>query len=75
MIGYSVLPLVVVAALLPFVQSVYIVAMLLKVFGVLWATFSAGSLLATEELAHKKSLLLYPIWLLFVYLFSLYTGA
>jgi len=42
---------------------------------VLWATYSAGSLLAQEELRHKKLLLLYPTFLVYVYLFSLYTGA
>lgn len=48
---------------------------MLQGVGVLWATYSAGSLLAREELQHKKPLLLYPIFLLYVYFFSLYTGA
>lgn len=43
--------------------------------GVLWATYSAGSLLAQEELRNKKLLLLYPTFLVYVYFFSLYTGA
>ena len=41
----------------------------------MWASYSAGSLLAKEELRHKKPLLLYPIFLLYIYLLSLYTGA
>lgn len=42
--------------------------------GVIWATYSGGSLLAQEELRHKKPLLLYPIFLLYIYLYSLYSG-
>lgn len=42
--------------------------------GVFWATYSGGSLLAQEELRHKKPLLFYPIFLLYIYLYSLYSG-
>ncbi len=48
----------------------------LQCVGVLWAAMSAGSLLVTGgELQRKRVLLLYPIMLLYVYFFSLYTGA
>ena len=43
--------------------------------GVVWAAYSAGSLLIQDELAHKKPLLLYPVLLLYIYFFSLFTGA
>lgn len=45
-----------------------------QALGVVWATYSGGSLLAQEELRHKKPLLLYPIFLLYIYLYSLYSG-
>ncbi len=45
-----------------------------QVLGIAWATYSGGSLLARDELRHKKPLLLYPIFLLYVYLYSLYSG-
>ena len=48
---------------------------LLQGFGTVWATFSAASLLCTQELQHKRALLLYPVFLLYVYFLSLYTGA
>ena len=41
----------------------------------MWACYSAGSLLASEEMSQKRPLLLYPIFLLYIYFFSLYTGA
>jgi hypothetical protein len=45
-----------------------------QLLGVVWASYSAGSLLVQEELKNKKPLLLYPIFLLYIYFFSLYTG-
>ncbi|XP_013394365.1 protein YIPF4 [Lingula anatina] len=74
-IGYSLLPLVVMGTLLPLVHSFYYISMVLKVLGVVWATYSAGTLLCVEGLQHKKPLLLYPVFLLYIYFFSLYTGA
>ncbi|CAG5133897.1 unnamed protein product [Candidula unifasciata] len=74
-IGYSVLPLFVIACILPLVRSLHYLSMAIKFFGVLWASFSAGSLLCVQELQHKKPLLVYPIFLLYVYFLSLYTGA
>lgn len=47
---------------------------LFQFLGVIWASYSAGSLLVQEELKNKKPLLLYPIFLLYIYFFSLYTG-
>lgn len=44
-------------------------------FGVLWAAYSAGSLLCVQELQQKRTLLLYPVFLLYIYFLSLYTGA
>ncbi|CAL1530407.1 unnamed protein product [Lymnaea stagnalis] len=73
-IGYSVLPLFVIACILPLVHSYHYLNMAFKFLGVVWASFSAGSLLCVQELQHKKPLLLYPIFLLYVYFLSLYTG-
>eukprot|EP01135_Chromosphaera_perkinsii_P000589 Nk52_evm10s128 gene=Nk52_evmTU10s128 len=73
-IGYSLLPLIIVGMILPLVGA-SIISHLLKGFGVIWASYSAGSLLVTDELSHKKILLVYPIFLLYIYFFSLYTGA
>ena len=47
----------------------------LQLFGVLWAAYSAGSLLCVQELQQKRPLLLYPVFLLYIYFLSLYTGA
>ncbi|XP_060571927.1 protein YIPF4-like [Ruditapes philippinarum] len=74
-VGYSVLPLVITALILPLFKAFHYVALLLKLLGVLWAAFSAGSLLCVQELQQKRPLLLYPIFLLYIYFFSLYTGA
>jgi len=41
----------------------------------MWATVSAGSLLCGQELQRKRSLVLYPLLLLYIYFLSLYTGA
>ncbi|KAJ8309136.1 hypothetical protein KUTeg_014010 [Tegillarca granosa] len=74
-IGYSVLPLVITATILPLFRSFYYISMALKLFGVVWAAYSAGSLLCVQELQHKRPLLLYPVFLLYIYFLSLYTGA
>ncbi|XP_064489640.1 protein YIPF4-like [Ornithodoros turicata] len=73
-IGYSVLPLVVTATALPLVSSLHYIGLLMKLLGVVWATYSAGSLLCVQELQNKRPLLLYPVFLLYVYFFSLYSG-
>lgn len=46
----------------------------LKLLGVFWAAYSAASLLVGEEFKTKKPLLVYPIFLLYIYFLSLYTG-
>ncbi|XP_039256638.1 protein YIPF4-like [Styela clava] len=74
-IGYSLLPLVVTALVLSATKSLLYLSMLLRMVGVLWASFSAATLLASEELKHKKVLIIYPIFLLYIYFLSLYTGA
>ncbi|XP_072172902.1 protein YIPF4-like [Diadema setosum] len=74
-IGYSLLPLIIVATILPVTHFIPIIGTLVKLIGVSWAAYSAGSLLIQEELAQKKPLLLYPVLLLYIYFFSLYTGA
>lgn len=73
-IGYSVLPLVVTATALPLVRPFHYVELTFKLLGVVWATYSAGSLLCVQELQNKRPLLLYPVFLLYVYFFSLYSG-
>ncbi|RUS83634.1 hypothetical protein EGW08_008602 [Elysia chlorotica] len=73
-IGYSVLPLFLIACVLTVVSSFHYLSSALKFLGVIWAAYSAGSILCVEELQHKRPLLLYPIFLLYVYFLSLYTG-
>uniref|UniRef100_A0ABM5FSU9 Protein YIPF4 isoform X2 n=1 Tax=Pogona vitticeps TaxID=103695 RepID=A0ABM5FSU9_9SAUR len=74
-IGYSLLPLIVIAPVLLVVGSFEVVSTLIKLFGVFWAAYSAASLLVGEEFKTKKPLLIYPIFLLYIYFLSLYTGA
>ncbi|NXL30022.1 YIPF4 protein, partial [Glaucidium brasilianum] len=73
-IGYSLLPLIVIAPVLLVVGSFEVVSTLIKLFGVFWAAYSAASLLVGEEFKTKKPLLIYPIFLLYIYFLSLYTG-
>lgn len=47
---------------------------LLQLCGVFWAAYSAASLLVSDEFKTKKPLLIYPIFLLYIYFLSLYTG-
>uniref|UniRef100_A0A8D2AVG9 Protein YIPF n=1 Tax=Sciurus vulgaris TaxID=55149 RepID=A0A8D2AVG9_SCIVU len=72
-IGYSLLPLIVIAPVLFVVGSFEVVSTLIKLFGVFWAAYSAASLLVGKEFT-KNSLLIYPIFLLYIYFLSLYTG-
>eukprot|EP00300_Choanocystis_sp_HF-7_P010689 c1708_g1_i1.p1 GENE.c1708_g1_i1~~c1708_g1_i1.p1 ORF type:complete len:223 (-),score=40.75 c1708_g1_i1:13-681(-) len=76
-LGYSLIPLVLMVALEPFLGLLGRWAFLVgRGFSVFWAAFSAGSLLVTTEtLARRKSLLLYPLCLLFCYFVSLHSGA
>lgn len=74
-VGYSVLPLVITATTLPLLNPFVYISVCVKLMGVMWATYSAGSLLCVQELQNKRPLLLYPIFLLYIYFFSLYSGA
>ncbi|XP_068597281.1 protein YIPF4 [Brachionichthys hirsutus] len=74
-IGYSLLPLIVIAPILVVIHGFDVVPTLVKLFGVFWAAYSAVSLLVGEEFKTKKPLLIYPIFLLYIYFLSLYTGA
>jgi len=73
-VGYSLLPLCLIALILPVFKNTVILSFVFKVIGVIWATYSAGSLLCVDELQEKWSLILYPIFLLYIYFLSLYTG-
>lgn len=73
-IGYSLLPLAMTALLLSFTKKFQLLSLFMRAVGVFWASYSAATLLATEELKHKKVLIIYPIFLLYVYFLSLYTG-
>lgn len=74
-IGYSLLPLLFIAFLNPIVKNLSYLNFLLRMICVAWSTYSAATLLCTQELQHKKPLLLYPIFLLYIYFLSLYSGA
>lgn len=73
-IGYSLLPLLMMAFISPLVKNYNLLNTFLKIIAVAWSTYSAATLLCVEELQHKKSLLLYPIFLLYIYFLSLYCG-
>eukprot|EP01101_Sappina_pedata_P003125 TRINITY_DN13344_c0_g1_i1.p1 TRINITY_DN13344_c0_g1~~TRINITY_DN13344_c0_g1_i1.p1 ORF type:complete len:250 (-),score=81.31 TRINITY_DN13344_c0_g1_i1:70-819(-) len=73
-LGYSLLPLAITAAILPFVSAATAASWSLRVVGTLWAAYSASSVLITPEIAHRKFLLAYPIFLLYVYFMSLQSG-
>ena len=73
-VGYSLLPVVITAPLVSSFHPMPTMGITLRVLGVLWSTFSAGSLLAVEGLRNKKTLLLYPLFLVYVYFLSMYSG-
>lgn len=73
-VGYCLIPLVVIGLLFPVFSRFYTLRVCLGCFGVLWSVYSAGTLLCVEELQEKRALLLYPVFLLYVYFFSLYSG-
>eukprot|EP00039_Didymoeca_costata_P019824 m.339089 g.339089 ORF g.339089 m.339089 type:complete len:269 (+) comp18656_c0_seq1:274-1080(+) len=74
-VGYSLLPLVVIILLMPAIYHIPLLNYGVKTLGVLWCAQSAGSLLVTEKLSQKKVLVLYPVALLYCYFLSLYSGA
>ncbi|CAD6198361.1 unnamed protein product [Caenorhabditis auriculariae] len=73
-IGYCLIPLVVMSLVIPLFSSVPIVAKALGMFGTAWSVYSAGTLLCVDELQTKKPLVIYPVFLLYIYFFSLYSG-
>ncbi|VDL69428.1 unnamed protein product [Nippostrongylus brasiliensis] len=73
-VGYCLIPLVVTGFLMSIVARFKMLSLTLGIFGVVWSVYSAGTLLCVDELQSKKPLLLYPVFLLYVYFFSLYSG-
>ncbi|ETN79583.1 Yip1 domain protein [Necator americanus] len=73
-VGYCLIPLVVTGALITVVAKFKTLSLTLGIFGVIWSVYSAGTLLCVDELQSKKPLVLYPVFLLYVYFFSLYSG-
>lgn len=74
-VGYSVIPLIFAVIILPLISFIPLLNLAVKILAVVWASYSAGSLLVDQQLGHKKILLLYPTFLLYIYFFSLSTGA
>uniref|UniRef100_A0AAF5PU48 Protein YIPF n=2 Tax=Wuchereria bancrofti TaxID=6293 RepID=A0AAF5PU48_WUCBA len=73
-VGYCLIPLVVVGLITTVLSRFRLFSVAVGCFGVLWSVYSAGTLLCVEELREKRTLLLYPVFLLYVYFFSLYSG-
>uniref|UniRef100_A0A8L7YNM9 Protein YIPF n=1 Tax=Brugia malayi TaxID=6279 RepID=A0A8L7YNM9_BRUMA len=73
-VGYCLIPLVVVGLITSVLSRFRLFSIAVGCFGVLWSVYSAGTLLCVEELREKRTLLLYPVFLLYVYFFSLYSG-
>lgn len=73
-VGYCLIPLVTVGLFIPLFSRFKMLSVGLGCFGILWSVYSAGTLLCVEELQEKRTLLLYPVFLLYVYFFSLYSG-
>jgi len=73
-IGYCLIPLVVTGLVAPLFSGMRILNILIKSFGVVWAVYSAGTLLCVEELQSKRPLIWYPVLLLYIHFLSLYTG-
>ena len=76
-LGYSLIPLILMVAAEPVLAwTGYPLAFVLgRAFAVVWAAYSAGSLLVTESLASRRFLLMYPILLIYIYFVSLHSGA
>jgi len=73
-IGYSLLPLIITAPILGLVHSIHSLSVIFRILGIFWASYSAASLIVDESYKSKKPMLIYPIFLLYVYFFSLYHG-
>eukprot|EP00906_Rhabdomonas_costata_P024118 RCo034708 len=72
--GYSLIPLVLMCALLLFVHQRPVLTFLLKASHVLWCSYAAKTLLVTDSLYNKQCLIVYPIVLLYTYFVSLHSG-
>lgn len=46
----------------------------LWIFGIVWSSYSAASLLVADEFLDKKPLITYPIILLYIYFMHFFTG-
>jgi len=73
-IGYSLLPLSIGCILMNLTSSIYGFDTIFWFLGIIWPSYSASSLLVSDEYTDKKPLLLYPILLLFIYFIHLHTG-
>ncbi|EFO28300.1 hypothetical protein LOAG_00193 [Loa loa] len=73
-VGYCLIPLIVVGLIISILSRFRLFSVAVGCFGVFWSVYSAGTLLCVEELREKRTLLLYPVFLLYVYFFSLYSG-
>ncbi|KAL6080531.1 Protein yipf4 [Balamuthia mandrillaris] len=78
-IGYSLLPLLLTVVLLVLTSWVFgpegfVLFVLIKMLGTVWSSFSASSLLTTDSLSKKQLMLAYPVFLLYIYFISLYSG-
>jgi hypothetical protein len=73
-VGYSLLPVLITAPVVSWLHLMPTLGVFLRILGVVWSTFSAGTLLTTDGLQNKKPLLLYPLFLVYIYFFSMYSG-
>ncbi|CAI4226113.1 unnamed protein product [Auanema sp. JU1783] len=73
-IGYCLIPLVCTGFFSSLLSRFHYISSILGMLGVIWSVYSSGTLLCEDELQSKKFLLLYPVFLLYVYFYSLYSG-
>ncbi|PIC15029.1 hypothetical protein B9Z55_027135 [Caenorhabditis nigoni] len=78
-VGYCLIPLVVTSLVTPLLSGHFssrfrLLSNALGMFGTVWSVYSAGTLLCVDELQAKKPLVVYPVFLLYVYFYSLYSG-
>ncbi|CBY09732.1 unnamed protein product [Oikopleura dioica] len=77
-IGYSLLPLSTVCLTMMITGSCSggfnFLGYVLWIFGIVWSSYSAASLLVADEFLDKKPLITYPIILLYIYFMHFFTG-
>eukprot|EP01012_Entosiphon_sulcatum_P013819 TRINITY_DN1900_c0_g1_i1.p1 TRINITY_DN1900_c0_g1~~TRINITY_DN1900_c0_g1_i1.p1 ORF type:complete len:347 (-),score=39.05 TRINITY_DN1900_c0_g1_i1:790-1806(-) len=73
-VGYSLIPLVMLCMGLPLLRAFASLAFALKVVHTAWCAYCAKTLLIPPALRHKQFLIAYPILLLYVYFISLHSG-